>query len=134
MNSPMLGRTSVSRPIEHKRPLPDLGRAAGRRGRKQDIDVAKERERFALKPVAEFLRLHAPGAGKHRAGDQPISNVGIKIASARAEPFEMRGRGFNHGDQIGGRTRLIGSIEFDDAVSLQGARDPVDGGKCARFA
>ena len=64
------------------------------------------------------MRLHDPGAGKHRAGDKPVADVGIEIRGALAQPFEMKRGAFDHRDEIGGRTRLIGPGEFDDALSL----------------
>ena len=93
----------------------------------------KKRERFRAKPAPEFLRLRDPGAGKHRAGDQPVPDVRIKILRARAQPFEMKRGALNHGDEIGGRTGHVGPCEFDHPVHLQGARDLIDGGNRARL-
>ena len=109
------------------------GRTAGSGRREQDIDVAKKRERLGAKPAPEFLRLRDPGAGKHGAGDQPVSDVGIEIAGARTQPFEMKRRAFDHRDEIGGRARHVGSGEFDDPIRIQRARNRVDRGKRARF-
>ena len=59
-------------------------------------------------------------------------NIGIEIVQARAQPLEMERGAFDHGDQIGGRTRLLRVGEFDDPVRLQRARDRIDGGNGAR--
>ena len=32
------------------------------------------------------------------------------------QPLEMQGRPFSHGDEMGGRTRLVRASEFDDPI------------------
>ena len=118
--------------IEHERLLPEPRRPARGCRRKQDIDVAKKRQRLGPEPAAEFLRLRDPGARKHRPGDQPVANVGIEVAKSRAQPLEMKRGAFDHGDQIGGRARLFRAGELDHPVRLQCAGDHIDGGDRAR--
>ncbi len=92
---------------------------------------AEERKGRGAKPAAESLRLHDPGAGKHGSSDKPVADVGIEIRGALAQPFEMKGRAFDHRDKIGGRTRLAGPGKFDDPLRLERPSNGGDGGKCA---
>ena len=128
---PIFGRTSISLPSRTKVFWPISGARHGVAGASRTSTSRKSASASFAKPAAEFLRLRDPGARKHRAGDQPVSNVGIEIARARAQPLEMQRRAFNHRDQIGGRTRLVGPRELDHPVRFQRPRNGIDGGEGA---
>src|ERR1700722_6176093 len=102
--------------VEHKGRLLEPGGAARGRWRQQDIDVAKERERRRMKLTAEFLRLRGPGARNHSPSDKPVANFRNEVLSPFAKPSKMERATFDHRDEIGCGTRLLGPGEFDDTV------------------
>ena len=106
--------------VEDEGLLAELQRAAGRRRRDQDVDVAEERQRPRQEPPPELLRLRAPrrrAASRRRSSRSRTS--GSKSAARVWRRSKMERRAFDHGDEIGRRPRPLGLFEFDDPIRLQ---------------
>ena len=130
VKNPMFGRTSISRPSSTNVFCPSFGARHGVAGASR-MSTSRRGRGPRRETCGGISALAPPRRRKHRAGDKPVANVGIEIRGALAQPFEMKRRAFDHRDEIGGRTRLIGLGEFDDALRLERASNGVDGEKCA---
>ncbi len=78
--------------VEHESLLAEFWRAAGSRGREQDVHVPEQFQRLRPEQPAEFLRLGYPGARQHGAGDQAVAHVRVEVLGAGLQPLQMQRR------------------------------------------
>ena len=116
---PMFGRTSISLPSRTKVFWPIFGARQGVAGASRMSTSRKSASACSRKWRRNFCACCDPGAGQHRAGDQPVAHVRVEVGRAGLQAAKMKRRALDHGDEIGRGARPLGFGEFDDPLRLQ---------------